>query len=205
MEDGGEVDVFSAEGREGAARGRWGEGRGESAGGNGAGKKGKVVKTHSNMTIDTASLRILSPKMTLYSCGSTLYVLKMARMVTGSVALSVLPKMKHSSRESEMDSRCRRDHSHTRILGGANRKMGGSESECLLPKIDARKGWTYPITTALTNVPANAKMRMTPKLRKKFSCEGRKSEDESVPGRYALRSPCADSVRRGCQHTWRRS
>jgi len=45
----------------------------------------------SNMTIDTASFRMLSPKMILYNWGSTLYVLKMARIVTGSVALRVLP------------------------------------------------------------------------------------------------------------------
>lgn len=64
--------------------------RDQTGGGNG------IRSTHSYMTIDTASLRIDSPKMTEYSFGSTLYVLKMARMVTGSVAERVEPKMRHS-------------------------------------------------------------------------------------------------------------
>lgn len=68
----------------------------------------KVDRT-SNMTMETASLRRDSPKMMLYSSGSTLYVLKMARIVTGSVALSVEPKMRHSSSVSESDSRWRSD------------------------------------------------------------------------------------------------
>lgn len=44
----------------------------------------------------TASFNKLSPKMTVYSFGSTLYWLKIARIVTGSVAESVEPKIRHS-------------------------------------------------------------------------------------------------------------
>ena len=52
----------------------------------------------SNSTMAMASLRIDSPKMTVYSFGSTLYALKMARMVTGSVAESVAPTEKASTK-----------------------------------------------------------------------------------------------------------
>jgi hypothetical protein len=45
----------------------------------------------SKMTMATASLRMDSPKMMVYSFGSTLNVLKMAKMVTGSVADRVAP------------------------------------------------------------------------------------------------------------------
>ena len=45
----------------------------------------------SNNTMAIASLRMDSPKMTVYNFGSTLYVLKIAKMVTGSVAESVAP------------------------------------------------------------------------------------------------------------------
>lgn len=65
--------------------------------------------TYSYMTMETASLRMLSPKMIVYSFGSTLYVLKMARMVTGSVAESVEPKMRHSSNVNRNPSRPNND------------------------------------------------------------------------------------------------
>ena len=56
------------------------------------------------MTILTASFSILSPNMTEYNLGSTLYWLKMARMVTGSVAESAEPKSRHSSSVRWRDS-----------------------------------------------------------------------------------------------------
>lgn len=56
------------------------------------------------MTMLTASFSRLSPKMTVYSFGSTLYWLKMARIVTGSVADRVVPNMRHSSRVRSKDS-----------------------------------------------------------------------------------------------------
>ena len=73
-------------------------------------------QAHSYMTMDTASFRILSPKITLYSFGSTFAELKIARMVTGSVALSVEPKMRHSSKVNFRPSRPRKDHIYTRTL-----------------------------------------------------------------------------------------
>ena len=45
----------------------------------------------SKSTMAMASFNIDSPKMTVYSFGSTLYTLKIANMVTGSVADSVAP------------------------------------------------------------------------------------------------------------------
>lgn len=44
----------------------------------------------------TASFNKLSPKMMLYSFGSTLYWLNIARIVTGSVADRVEPNIRHS-------------------------------------------------------------------------------------------------------------
>ena len=61
------------------------------------------------MTILTASLSKLSPKMMVYSFGSTLYWLKMARMVTGSVADSVEPKARHSMSDRSRDSSPRKE------------------------------------------------------------------------------------------------
>ena len=66
--------------------------------------------TYSYMTIDTASFKRLSPKMTLYNFGSTFSWLKIARMVTGSVAESVDPKMRHSRRVKERDSKPRKEY-----------------------------------------------------------------------------------------------
>ena len=77
----------------------------------------------SNMTIETASLRIDSPKMMLYSCGSTLYELKIERIVTGSVALSVLPKMRHSRSDSRGYSSRSTDASHTIKLHGCQHAL----------------------------------------------------------------------------------
>jgi len=108
------------------------------------------------MTIETASFKILSPKMTEYNFGSTLYVLKMARIVTGSVAESVDPKMRHSSKVNFSPSRPRNDQMYTRTLMislGSNRMLG----------------LAHPIPTAEMKVPRNANVRMTPKFLKKFS------------------------------------
>ena len=62
------------------------------------------------MTILTASFNKLSPKMTVYSLGSTLYWLKIARMVTGSVAERVEPKMRHSINVRSRCSRPRKEY-----------------------------------------------------------------------------------------------
>jgi hypothetical protein len=70
----------------------------------------QVGLTYSYMTILTASFRRLSPKMMEYSLGSTLYWLKIARMVTGSVADKVDPKIRHSRRPSSSDSRPRNEY-----------------------------------------------------------------------------------------------
>jgi len=48
------------------------------------------------MTIATASFKMDSPKITEYNLGSTCKALKIAKMVTGSVADRVEPKSKHS-------------------------------------------------------------------------------------------------------------
>jgi hypothetical protein len=79
---------------------------------------GVGAATYSYMTIETASFKILSPKMMVYSLGSTLYVLKMARIVTGSVAESVDPKMRHSKSVNRNPSRPNSDQTYTRTLGG---------------------------------------------------------------------------------------
>lgn len=52
----------------------------------------------SNKTMAMASFKIDSPNMTVYSLGSTLYVLNMAKIVTGSVAESVAPTDKASTK-----------------------------------------------------------------------------------------------------------
>jgi hypothetical protein len=61
------------------------------------------------MTILTASLSKLSPNIMVYNLGSTLYCLKMARIVTGSVADRVDPKVKQSIRVKFIDSRPKKD------------------------------------------------------------------------------------------------
>jgi len=61
------------------------------------------------MTILTASFKMLSPKMMLYSLGSTLYWLNMAKIVTGSVADRVEPKIRHSRRVNLRPSNPRND------------------------------------------------------------------------------------------------
>ncbi len=69
------------------------------------------------MTILTASLSKLSPKMIVYSFGSTLYCLNMAKIVTGSVADKVAPNVRHSSRVSpSRDSISSKDQMYTSTL-----------------------------------------------------------------------------------------
>jgi hypothetical protein len=75
-----------------------------------------VLCLYSNMTMDTASLRILSPKMTEYNLGSTLSWLKIAKMVTGSVADKTEPKIMESRKLSWSDSSPVRDNRYTMIL-----------------------------------------------------------------------------------------
>ena len=72
--------------------------------------------TYSYMTILTASLSKLSPKMIVYSFGSTLYWLNMAKMVTGSVADRVVPNVRHSSRVRSRDSMSSKDQMYTSTL-----------------------------------------------------------------------------------------
>lgn len=68
------------------------------------------------MTMETASFRILSPKMTEYNLGSTLSWLKIARIVTGSVADKTDPKIIESKKLSCNDSNPVSDSKYTRIL-----------------------------------------------------------------------------------------
>jgi hypothetical protein len=71
----------------------------------------------SNMTIATASLSKLSPKMMVNNLGSTLYVLKIAITVTGSVAERVAPSCKAIGRDSaDRDSSPILVHNHTNTL-----------------------------------------------------------------------------------------
>jgi len=71
---------------------------------------GLVQVTYSYITIDTASFSKLSPNIMLYNFGSTLYCVKMDRIVTGSVALRVEPKMRQSSIVNLRPSSPRKDH-----------------------------------------------------------------------------------------------
>jgi hypothetical protein len=95
----------------------------------------------SNKTIAMASLRIDSPNMTVYSLGSTLYRLNMARMVTGSVADSVAPTENASTKV---------------MLRPSSGTLVHNQS-------------ITPNTTAEMKVPAKANVRMVPILRKKFA------------------------------------
>jgi hypothetical protein len=87
-----------------------------------------------------ASFKMDSPKITVYNLGSTLYVLKIARIVTGSVAESVAPSDMASTKLMLTPSRF--------ILVQMNRIM--------------------PSTKAEMKVPAKANVRMVPMFRKKF-------------------------------------
>ena len=95
----------------------------------------------SNSTIAIASFRIDSPKMTVYSFGSTLYALKMARMVTGSVAESVAPT----------------ENASMKLMLKPYRGM----------RVDTQS--RLPRTTVEMKVPAKAKVRIGPMFRKKFA------------------------------------
>lgn len=105
------------------------------------GPSGRYCWAVSNMTIAMASLRIDSPKMIVYSFGSTLYVLNIARIVTGSVADSVAPTEIASTKDILKPSRGIRVHNQR----------------------------NNPKTTAEMKVPANAKVKMVPRLRKKLA------------------------------------
>ena len=96
----------------------------------------------SNKTIAMASFRIDSPNMTVYSFGSTLYTLKIARIVTGSVADRVAPVEMASMKEILSPSRGTRVQTHS----------------------------IRPRETAEIKVPAKANVNMDPILRKKFAC-----------------------------------
>ena len=77
----------------------------------------EIRPSASNMTIATASLSRLSPKMIVNSFGSTLYVLNMAITVTGSVADKVAPSWSATGRgKAESDSSPIFVHSQTRTL-----------------------------------------------------------------------------------------
>ena len=86
--------------------------------------------------------------------------MNIARIVTGSVADRVEPKIKHSSRPSWRDSRPRREYKYT----------------------------STPSPTADINVPINAKVKIVPKFRKKLSYVVTWDERISIRGsrvRYA--------------------
>lgn len=75
----------------------------------------------------------------VYSLGSTLYVLKIARMVTGSVADSVDPKMRHSRRVNRSPSRPNSDQTYTRTLESqVSVKYYETFPADILPKADCR-------------------------------------------------------------------
>ena len=94
------------------------------------------------MTIATASLSKLSPKMIVNSFGSTLYVLNIAITVTGSVADKVAPSCRAVGNDkADSDSRLILVHSHT----------------------------SSPMTKAEMKVPPKANVRILHILRKKFA------------------------------------
>lgn len=95
----------------------------------------------SNNTMAMASLRMDSPNITVYSLGSTLYKLNIARMVTGSVAESVAPTEKASTKVMLRPSKGTLVHSQRMT----------------------------PRTTVEMKVPAKANVRIVPILRKKFA------------------------------------
>ena len=92
-----------------------------------------------------ASFSMDSPNMIVYSFGSTLYALKMARMVTGSVADSVAPMEKASMKEMLNPYSGIRVHNQS----------------------------SPPSTTAEMKVPANANVRIGPIYRKKLAFKRR--------------------------------
>ena len=94
----------------------------------------------SNKTIATASFRMDSPKIRVYSFGSTLYVSKIARMVTGSVAERVAPT----------------DMASTKLILKPSRG------------ILVHRNSMIPSTRAEIKVPANANVRIVPMCRKKL-------------------------------------
>ena len=113
----------------------------------------------SKMTMAIASFKIDSPKITVYSFGSTLYVLNMARIVTGSVADNVAPTDIASTKDILKPSRGIRVHSHR----------------------------NKPSTIADMKVPANANVKMVPMLRKKFAWCNSYPEARMIGGRSRLK------------------
>lgn len=95
----------------------------------------------SKRTIAMASFSIDSPKMTVYSFGSTLYRLNIARIVTGSVADRVAPTETASTKVMLSPSRGILVQTHN----------------------------ISPSETAEMKVPANANVKIVPILRKKFA------------------------------------
>lgn len=92
------------------------------------------------MTILTASFSKLSPKMTLYSLGSTLYCWKIARIVTGSVADNVDPNVRHSSSVMSKDSKPRNEYMYTNTLFNQliNKDMETMNTKWIVPYSDRR-------------------------------------------------------------------
>ena len=113
----------------------------------------------SKMTMAIASFNIDSPNITVYSLGSTLYVLKMARIVTGSVADNVAPTDIASTNEILKPSRGIRVHSHR----------------------------NKPRTIADMKVPAKANVKIVPMLRKKFAWCNSYPEARMIGGRSRLK------------------
>ena len=116
------------------------------------GPSGLYLCAVSKMTIAIASLRMDSPNMIVYSFGSTLYVLKMARIVTGSVAESVAPTDIASTKDIWNRSSGIRVHTHK----------------------------NKPKTTADIKVPAKANVRIVPIFRKKFAYQSHQHRLDSA-------------------------
>lgn len=95
----------------------------------------------SNITIEMASFNSDSPKMMVYSLGSTLYALKIERIVTGSVADNVAPTDIASANEMSILSNPKKVQIYNMI----------------------------PITTADMKVPGMAKIKIDNILLKKFT------------------------------------
>lgn len=87
-----------------------------------------------------------------------MYVLKMARMVTGSVAERVAPT-----------------------------EMASTNVMLRVPGIWAKSQSMRPMTTAERKVPAKAKVRMVPMLRKKFAWWSSYPEERMMGGRRRLK------------------
>jgi hypothetical protein len=133
------------------------------------------------MTIETASFRMLSPKMIVYSLAASLVIRKVeVRVVRDRLLTIYFVSIEDSQDGHRVCSRQSR---------AENQALQESEFEAFEPQerpyvhqnpvaSRSRKGQyviskgklvTYPSPTAEMNVPRNANVRIVPKFRKKFS------------------------------------